>query len=113
MVLIGAIVCARIRGEVGAPLLWLFPFYMQKNVLLYTLGSTPFANSGAATLPAFALFTFLARGYFPAMIGYELESMEISRRGHVNRRAMAATLFLALVVGFAFGWYFHLAPYYR
>jgi hypothetical protein len=112
-VLIVAIVYARIRGEVGAPLLWLFPFYMQKNVLLYTLGSTPFAGSGAATLPVFALFTFLARGYFPAMIGYELESMEIRRRANVGRTAMVAAVFLALVAGFAFGWYYHLVPYYR
>jgi hypothetical protein len=113
VILLVAIVYARIRGEVGAPLLWLFPFYMPKNVLLYTLGSAPFANSGAATLPVFALLTFLARGYFPTMIGYELESMEISRRGRVNPRAMAAAVFLALIVGFALGWYFHLAPYYR
>lgn len=113
IVLVVAIVYARIRGEVGPPLLWLFPFYMQKNVLLYTFGSAPFADSGPATLPVFALFTFLARGYFPAMIGYELESMEITRRGGADRRAMAAAVFAALVAGFAFGWYFHLAPYYR
>jgi hypothetical protein len=113
IVLMVAIVYARIRGEVGAPLLWLFPFYMPKNVLLYTLGSAPFANSGAATLPVFALFTFLARGYFPTMIGYELESMELSRRARINPRAMAVAVFLALIVGFALGWYFHLAPYYR
>jgi hypothetical protein len=113
IVLIVAIVYARIRGEVGAPLLWLFPFYMPKNVMLYTLGSTPFANSGAATLPIFALLTFLARGYFPTMIGYQLEGMELSRRGGVSRRGMAAIIVLALLAGFAFGWYFHLAPYYR
>jgi hypothetical protein len=113
IVLVVAIVYARIRGEVGAPLLWLFPFYMQKNVLLYSLGSMPFAASGPSTLPVFAMFTFLARGYFPAMIGYELESMEISRRGPVDRRAMAAAVFAALIAGFAFGWYFHLVPFYR
>jgi hypothetical protein len=113
VVLVVAVVYARIRGEVGVPLLWLFPFYMQKNVLLYSLGSAPFANSGASTLPAFALLTFLARGYFPAMIGYELESMEIRRRGGVGRTAMTAAVFGALVAGFAFGWYYHLVPYYH
>jgi hypothetical protein len=113
IILLVALVYARIRGEVGVPLLWLFPFYMPKNVLLYTLGSTPFANSGPATLPVFALFTFLARGYFPAMIGYQIESMEISRRAGLNSRAITAAVLLALGAGFAFGWYFHLQPYYE
>lgn len=113
IVLLVAVVYARVRGEVGAPLLWLFPFYMPKNVILYTLGSTTLATSGVATLPAFAMLTFLARGYFPTMIGYQLEGLELARRGGIKPRSMTAILVVALLVGFALGWYFHLAPYYK
>lgn len=113
IILIVAVVYARIRGEVGAPLLWLFPFYMPKNIVLYTLGSAPLANSGLTTLPVFALFTFLARGYFPTMIGYQLEGMELSRRGRIGPGAMSAIIITALLAGFALGWYFHLVPYYQ
>jgi hypothetical protein len=113
IVLMVAVVYARVRGEVGAPLLWLFPFYMPKNVILYTLGSTALASTGTATLPAFALFTFLARGYFPTMIGYQIEGLELSRRGGISPRAMTAIIISALIVGFALGWYFHLVPYYQ
>jgi hypothetical protein len=113
IVLLVAVVYARVRGEIGAPLLWLFPFYMPKNVILYTLGSAPLAASGAATLPAFAMLTFLARGYFPTMIGYQLEGLELARRGGIKPRAISAIIISALIVGFALGWYFHLAPYYQ
>jgi hypothetical protein len=113
IILCVCVVYARIRGEVGAPLLWLFPYYMPKQVMLYTLGSTPFALASATTLPAFALFTFLARGYFPAMIGYQIEGLELGRRGGISRRQITAIIVVALLVGFGMGWYFHLAPYYH
>ncbi|MBI3910185.1 MAG: hypothetical protein HY320_04545 [Armatimonadetes bacterium] len=114
IVLMVALVYARVRGEAGAPLVWLFPFYMQKNVLLYTFGSRPFAAAGpAGTLTLFAMLTFLARGYFPSMIGYQVEGMEITRRAHILPRALVITVVLALVAGFAIGWYNHLVPYYQ
>lgn len=107
-----ALVYGRLRGEAGVPLVWLFPFYQQKNVLLYTFGSSPFLASGQATLPVWALFTFLARGYFPAFTGYQIESMELARRARIRPERVALALLLALVVGWAVGWYNHLTPYY-
>ena len=40
------------------PLVWLFPYYMQKQALLYTFGTHPFLASGQATLPVWALFVY-------------------------------------------------------
>ncbi|HZO90337.1 MAG TPA: DUF6785 family protein [Chthonomonadaceae bacterium] len=113
VVLAVALVYGRMRGQAGVPLVWLFPFFMQKQAFLYTFGSQPFAASGQTTLPAWALFSFLARGYYPTMTGYQIEGMEITRRAHINPKRVAFAVFLALVVGFVVGWYNHLVPYYH
>ncbi len=108
-----ALVYGRLRAETGVPLIWLFPFYMQKNALLYLFGSQPFLASGKATLPVWALFTFLARGYFPALTGYQVEAMEITRRLRLSAPRVALALVLAVGVGVAVGWFNHLTPYYQ
>lgn len=107
-----ALVYGRIRAQTGVPLVWLFPFSMPKAVLLYTLGSAPFVASGAATVPAWGLFTFLSRGFFLSIVGYQTEGMELARRAPLRARALAGTLLLAVVVGFAVGWANHLFSYY-
>lgn len=112
IVLITALVCARIRAEAGVPLIWLFPFYMQKKILLYTLGTAPFLIGGPATLTIFALLTFLSRGYYPSLIGYQIEGLKIADETRMSRARMGWLLALAVVVGFGVAFYFHLAPYY-
>lgn len=113
LVLAVALVYGRLRGEAGVPLVWLFPYYQQKKMLLYMLGSHPFVASGQSTMPVWGLFTFLARGYFPAMTGYQLEGMELTRRAHLNPRRVALAVFLAVGAGFLIGGYNHLTPYYQ
>jgi hypothetical protein len=108
-----ALVYGRLRAEAGVPLVWLFPYYMQKKLFLFSFGSHPFLGSGQATLPVWGLFTFLARGYFPEMTGYQVEGMEIARRAGIDGRRVALALLLAVGIGFAVGWYHHLAPYYH
>ncbi len=113
LVLAVALVYGRLRAEAGVPLVWLFPYYMQKQVLLFTFGSQPFLASGATTMPTWALFTFLARGYFPAMTGYQVEGMELARRAQINPRRLVFAVCLAVGVGFLIGWYNHLTPFYH
>jgi len=108
-----ALVYGRLRAEAGVPLVWLFPYYMQKKLLLYSFGSRPFVAAGERNVPTWALFTFLARGYYPAVTGYQVEGMEISRRGGINPRRMAAGALLAITLGIVVGWYNHLTPYYQ
>jgi hypothetical protein len=108
-----ALVYGRLRGEAGVPLVWLFPYYQQKKLLLYAFGTHPFVASGQTTMPTWALFTFLARGYFPAMTGYQLEGMELARRSRIDARRVALALGLAVVIGFLVGGYNHLTPYYQ
>jgi hypothetical protein len=113
IVLAVALVYGRLRAEAGVPLVWLFPYHMQKRALLYAFGSGPFTHSGASTMPVWALFTFLARGYFPALTGYQVEGMEMGRRANIRGSRIVLALCLAVAVGLLVGWYNHLVPYYR
>jgi hypothetical protein len=113
LVLAVALVYGRLRAEAGVPLVWLFPYYMQKRALLYAFGSAPFTASGPSTMPVWALFTFLARGYFPALTGYQVEGMEMGRRASIRGSRIVLALCLAVGLGVLGGWYNHLTPYYR
>jgi hypothetical protein len=108
-----ALVYARMRGQVGAPLVWLYPFPMQKSLLLYTFGTQPFAATGPTTLPTWVLFYFLTRGYYPTMAAYQLEGLETARRAGFAARSVVVALCLAVGVGFVVGWINHLIPYYQ
>ncbi len=112
IVLAVALVYGRLRGQTGVPLVWLFPYGMQRDVLIYTFGSQPFLASGASTMPVMATFSFLSRGYYPAMSGYQIEGMEIARRANINAGRVVFALTLALGLGFVIGWYNHLTPFY-
>lgn len=112
--LLVALVCARIRAEAGIPLIWLFPFFQQKKILLYTFGTGAFLDRGGmTTLTMFAMLTFLARGYFPALIGYQIESLKIAEEVKVGRRSMCQLILVAALVGLAVAYYFPLATYYH
>ncbi|MDW8206393.1 MAG: DUF6785 family protein [Chloroherpetonaceae bacterium] len=113
VVLLVALVCARIRAEAGVPLIWLFPFYQQKKFLLFTLGMAPFAAAGLSTMVLFAMLTFLARGYFPSLIGYQIEGLKIAAEACLSRRRTIALLLLAVPIGLLVACYVHLTTYYH
>jgi len=120
IVLAVALVYARIRAEAGIPLNWLFPYGLQKDVLFYGLGSSTLASTSPSTPTLLTLFSFVSRGYFPELTGYQAEAMEAVRRGESNSagtsRAMlrlSAALLLAMITGVVLGWYFHLSVFYH
>lgn len=113
VVLAVALVYGRIRGQTGVPLVWLFPFGMPKSLFLYAMGSQSLIASGATTMPVWVLFSFLSRGYFTSVVGYQVESMEIARRAKLDLRRIVLALTLALVTGFVIGWVIHLLSYYQ
>jgi len=60
-----AVVYARIRAEAGAPMVWLFPFYEHKRMMINAIGSRPFAPGGdMRNLTIFSLYMWLSRGYY-------------------------------------------------
>jgi hypothetical protein len=114
LVLAVTLVYGRIRAQTGVPMVWLFPYQMPKDVMLYTLGGAAFAPAGPASAAAWTLFAFLSRGYFAtAVAGYQIEGMEIARRERIPRRDILVTILTAVALGFAVGLYHHLESYYR
>lgn len=113
LVMAVALVYGRLRAEAGVPLIWLFPYGMQKRALLYAFGSAPFVGAGERTLPTWALFSSLSRGYFPEFTGYQIEGMELSRRGGIRPGRLAIGAVIAVATGVVIGWFNHLTPYYQ
>ena len=113
LVIAVALVYGRVRAQTGVPMVWLFPYHMQNQSLIYTFGSAPFAAAGPTTIATWTLFAVVAKGYFPTISGFQIEGMEISRREKFPMRSVFWAVTLAIIVGFALGWYHHLTPYYR
>ena len=108
-----AFVYARIRAEVGIPLIWMFPFFQQKRSITYTLGTRRLLERGGVkSMATFALFTFMARGYYPELIGYQIEGVKMADSAGWKRSAIIPWSILALIIGLWIGFYFHLTPYY-
>ncbi len=113
VVLAVALVYGRVRAQTGVPLAWLFPFAMPRSLFLYSFGSQPLVGSGPSTMPVWVLFSFLSRGYYTTVIGYQVEGMEIARRAKLDVRKVLFALSLAVIVGFIVGWLIHLFTYYH
>ncbi len=113
LILLFAMVYARARAEAGAAMVWLFPFYQHKRMMMYALGSAPFAPQGNITnLTIFSMFMFLSRGYYQSMMAYQIEASKIASRANIHQRAMTVWLIVALVLGLFGAYYIHMQAYY-
>jgi hypothetical protein len=126
MVLANAVVFTRIQAETGAPMVWLFPFYQPKLLLMHGLGSKfVLDHSGFGNLAALGLLTFVAVGYQPQAMAWQLSNFTLAERsaGGVSGAragqwgippiAMVLAMGIALVVGLAASWYALLTLYYK
>ncbi len=115
LTLLVALVYTRIRAEVGAPMVWLFPYYQHKKAILYTLGTSRLMSpswGGVKSMTAFAIFTFLARGFFHSYTATQFENIQLGSRVGYSPRFWVRLSVLAIIVGVLMGFYFHLTPYY-
>ncbi len=113
LILLFAMVYARARAEAGAAMVWLFPFYQHKRMMIYALGSAPLAPQGNITnLTIFSMFMFLSRGYYQSMMAYQIEASKIASNVNVRQRAMSLWLIVALVLGLLGAYYIHMQAYY-
>lgn len=113
LILAVALVYARVRAEVGVPLIWMFPYYQQYRFLRYTFGSAPLQVGGSwQNLTTLATMVFLSRGYYPALIGYQTEGYRLARETQIRDRSMSWLLIIAMVVGFYVAIWTHLRAYY-
>ncbi len=111
--LLFALVYARARAEAGAAMVWLFPFYQHRRMMISIAGSAPYHRFGGwSNLTALSLLMFMSRGYFQSMMAYQVESMKIAEEARIKQRTMAIWLIVALVVGLAGAYVIHLQAYY-
>lgn len=113
MLLAFGLVYARIRAETGVPSMWAYPFAQARNMLHYSLGGvglTPQGNLG--DLIGVSAFSWLGRGYFMTLMGYQLENEKLAEEGGVSRRGMAWLIMAAFFVGTALAYFFNLRSYY-
>lgn len=109
-----ALVYTRIRAEAGAPMIWLFPWANNKNVLLQVFGGRYFMRDGSfRTLSVMASLAFLARGYYPQFMAYQMEGFKLTEGTRVSARQVALAIMLALLIGLAIGYWMHLTTYYE
>ncbi len=114
LVLMLAVVYARIRAEVGVPLIWMYPYYQSFKGIRYFLGSDPLRhNNSWQSATIFATFTFMSRGYYSAMMGYQVEGHRLARGTGIKQTAMSWVLVTGLVVGFTISMTGLLRAYYE
>ena len=113
LILLFALVYARARAEAGAAMVWLFPFYQHKRMMLSVLGSQPFAAGGNWTnLTIFSTLMFCSRGYFQSMMAYQIEGQKIASEAHLKQRTMSWWLIAAVLLGLVGAYFIHLTAYY-
>jgi len=115
ILLIVGMVYGRLRAETGVPILWAFPYGQQHKVIWNFFGQEGVlgATHDLRSPTIFAMMGFLSRGYFPTVSGYQIEGLHLAQRTGIHWRQIVVTLLLAIVVGSAFSFVFHLQPYYQ
>ena len=113
LVMLFALVYARARAEAGAAMVWLFPFYLHKQMMVYITGSALYAQGrNFGNLTIFSTFMFVSRGYFQSQMAYQVESSKIAQEAGLKQRTMAWWLVAAVVLGMLGASYIHLHAYY-
>lgn len=108
-----AVVYARLRAEAGVPLMWLFPFWQQSQLIRSAVNSRMFLHHGTwGSATVFSTLVVLSRGYFPALMAYQSEGLQLAQRTGIRQRSMAGALVLAMAVGFGVAAWMHLRSYY-
>jgi len=114
LVLLSAIVYARIRAETGVPMIWAFPYGAHHKAITQVFGTKWLHPTGSwANATVFSTLLFMSRGYFPSLVGYQVEGWRLAQSVKMRRSAMSWVLILALLVGFFVGMWLHLRSYYQ
>ena len=114
LILAVAFTQARVRAETGIPQIWSFPYFQTYKSIKYTLGTRALLVGGQwNTLTIFTSLVWMSRGYFPAMMGYQIDSFKLADVVGIRRRSMTGVLILALIVGMLAGFWIHLDAWYE
>ncbi len=114
LIVLVALVYARMRAEVGVPLIWMFPFFQQYKVFKYAIGPQFLqAHGGWRSMTVFSTFIIFSRGYFPSLQGYQVEGYRLGDQVGLNLRSLSRFMVAALAIGFFVAAWIHLRSYYE
>lgn len=108
-----AVTFARIRAETGVPTNWAFPFGEAKKLILEATGTAVWSRGGMQGLTIMSVMNFLARGYFPGLMAFGIESLELGERMAARRGEILGALAIAFAVGLPLAWAMHLQAFYH
>ncbi|MFO7946349.1 MAG: DUF6785 family protein [Armatimonadota bacterium] len=114
LILMTSVVYARIRAEVGVPVIWMYPYYQSYKGIRYFLGSEALKYKGSwESATIFSTLVFMSRGYYSSMMGYQVEGFRLARGTGIKQKAMTWVLIIALVLGFSISMTGVLRAYYE
>jgi hypothetical protein len=113
LLLVVAIVYARMRAETGTPMIYLFPVWQQQTALFNFFGSAPLAGGGGQGLTILASLGGLSRGYYPEVCAYGAEGMSLAAQARIPQRAVTRMFLGGVVFGLALGGFLYLRLAYR
>lgn len=108
------IVYCRNRAEMGFPIVWGYPLYMQRATIVSFLGSAPLVRTGhVQSLTLLTMFSWLQRSVNQAMTSIGQESYVAAHRLGGRRRTLARVVVSALVFGLVTAFLVNLSAYYE
>ena len=109
-----ALVCAHVERRRGCRWCGPSPSGCRRRCCSTRSGTAFFMEgSRPQTLTLLAVFAILSHGYFPSLIGYQVDSFKTAEQVRIKPSHMALVVMLALVVGLGVAYYVHLVPYYQ
>ena len=109
------IVAARIRAEVGPPVVWTHPYGFDQTMPVHLLGSRNILRMAGpqGTVLFYALF-YIGRTVFAhTTVQSFADGLRLGDFGHVKRRSINAMMLLICVLGLALAFWFHLDVGYK
>jgi hypothetical protein len=113
MVLVLVVYC-RNRAEMGFPIVWGYPLYQERSVMVNFLGSAPFVSSGhLQSFTVLTMFSWLQRSVNQAITSFGQEAYVSGHKLGHKRSALARIVIFALIFGVLLAFVVNLAAYYE
>jgi len=108
------IVYCRNRAEMGFPIVWGYPLYQQRAVMVEFLGSRPFVGPGRLqSFTLLTMFSWLQRSVNQAITSTAQEGTVAAQRLGQRRRAIARVVIGAVVFGVVVAFVVNLSAFYE
>lgn len=108
------VVYCRNRAEMGFPIVWGYPLYMQRETMVTFLGSAPFVTEGhSRSFTLLTMFSWLQRSVNQATTSIGQEAYVSADRLGQGRRGISRVVLGALVFGIATAFLINLSAYYE